>query len=85
MVDSTAKGFLTSCCCDQRLIVAELKTCTGRLGPGQREWLDTFTNLGNRIVNLDGTVAQAHRPQVKAYVWRPSDWDELQRDSPRCR
>lgn len=78
MVDSTAKGFPDLVLLrDQRLIVAELKTRTGRLRPGQREWLDTFAELGDRIVRLDGTVAQEHRPQVKAYVWRPSDWDEL--------
>jgi hypothetical protein len=43
-----------------RLIVAELKTHTGRLSPAQREWLDRFRAI-------DG---------VEVYVWRTKDWLE---------
>jgi hypothetical protein len=41
-----------------RIIVAELKTETGRLSPYQVEWLDRFREL-------DG---------VEVYEWRPTQW-----------
>lgn len=44
------------------LIFAELKTDTGRLGPGQRDWLD-----------LLGRV-----PGAEAVLWRPRDFEEVQ-------
>lgn len=46
-----------------RLIVAELKTETGRLSADQKLWLENFRNI----------------PMVEAYVWRPSDWKQVER------
>jgi hypothetical protein len=44
-----------------RLIYAELKTNKGRLSLQQKEWLGAL-----------GSV-----PNVEAYCWRPSDWEEI--------
>lgn len=38
-----------------RLIVAEIKSDTGRLTPGQKEWLERLEQV----------------PNVECYVWRP--------------
>jgi hypothetical protein len=65
------------------LVVAELKTRTGRIGPGQREWLDAWTELGAHVargldeLKLLGT--NDYVPSVRAYLWRPSDWEQIQR------
>lgn len=45
-----------------RLILAELKTETGQPSAEQAEWLE----LGSQV------------PGVETYLWRPSDWDEIQ-------
>jgi len=44
------------------LILAELKTAVGRVTPLQQAWLDL--------------LRQAH--SVEVYVWRPSDWPEIE-------
>src|SRR5262245_51071700 len=44
-----------------RLILAELKSDHGVLSPGQREWLIILRQV----------------PGVEAFVWYPSDWDEI--------
>ena len=51
---------------DHGLIVAELKTARGRLGPGQQEWQDD-------LVPLD-------RPGSKVLIelWRPADWSAIE-------
>jgi hypothetical protein len=41
-----------------RIIVAELKTTTGKLASWQRIWLDAFERI----------------PGVEVYVWRPAEW-----------
>jgi len=46
-----------------RLIFAELKRETGKLGPGQEEWL----------ADLDEV------PGVESYLWRPSDLQTVHR------
>lgn len=51
-----------------RLVVAELKTRTGKLGPGQREWLAEFTRLGFMLECEE---------RIEAYLWRPADWDAI--------
>jgi hypothetical protein len=68
-----------------RLVVAELKTEKGRMGPGQPEWLKAFTVVGRAVADLvDEDPAGAYYPgyeppSVEAYVWRPSDWETVQR------
>lgn len=73
-----------------RLVVAELKTEKGRMGPGQPEWLEAFRELGRVIddyvaLGFDGAggreldVENGGPPAVEAYVWRPSDWETVQR------
>lgn len=50
---------------DGRVIFAELKSETGRLGEGQAEWLQNLE---------DGPDAHDH---VLVRLWRPSDWPEI--------
>ena len=46
-----------------RLIFAELKRETGKLGPGQQEWLEAVEVIRG----------------VEAYLWRPSDLQDVHR------
>jgi len=46
-----------------RLIFAELKSSTGRTTPQQQQWLDCLALI----------------PSVEVYLWRPTDWQEVQR------
>jgi hypothetical protein len=46
-----------------RLAFAELKTETGKITTAQHEWLADFSAC----------------PGLLVYVWRPSDWPEVQR------
>lgn len=46
-----------------QLFFVECKTDKGRLRPAQNEWLD----------------ALGHVREVQARVWRPRDWDEIER------
>ncbi len=62
-----------------RILVAELKTDKGRIGPGQVEWLEAFELVAAAIAalipaDLGGGYAP---PIVEAYLWRPRDWDTL--------
>lgn len=41
-----------------RLVVAELKSHRGEIGPGQQEWLD-------ELRTVDG---------IEVYLWRPDEW-----------
>lgn len=50
-------------CRGSRLAYAELKTAKGRLTREQQEWLTALSEV----------------PNVEAYCWRPSDWDEIVR------
>lgn len=59
-----------------RLVVAELKTEKGRMGPGQDEWLEAFRELGRHIGRR---WDDEHDTSIEAYVWRPSDWETVQR------
>jgi hypothetical protein len=49
-------------CRPPRLVVAELKSEKGKLTAAQRRWLD-----------LLGAC-----PPLEVYVWRPSDWPQVQ-------
>jgi hypothetical protein len=46
-----------------RLIMAEIKTQTGRLTRAQQEWLQALGECSN----------------VEAMIWRPSDWIQIQK------
>ena len=46
-----------------RVILAELKRQRGRVTAAQREWADEFGQC----------------PGVEYYLWRPGDWDEIER------
>ena len=59
---------------DGRLIFAELKTNTGRLSPAQKEWGQLL-----RKVALETTNNLTEPGVVKYFLWRPSDWDEIER------
>jgi len=45
-----------------RVVLAELKSESGKLSPVQREWVDALEHA-----------------QAEVYVWRPSDWPEVER------
>ena len=47
---------------DRRIIVAELKSETGKVTEDQKRWLYLFGICG-----------------VPSYVWRPGDWDEIEK------
>ncbi len=60
----SAPGFPDLCLVrPPRLIFAELKTEAGQLSRDQRLWLDNL----------------AACPMVETYVWRPSDWRQVER------
>ena len=44
-----------------RLILAELKTDTGKVSPAQSLWLSTLASC----------------PGVEVYTWRPAQWDDI--------
>jgi hypothetical protein len=50
---------------DGRLIFAELKSGTGKLGDAQQVWLDAL-----ELVN----TAHVCGPCIEVYVWKPDDW-----------
>ena len=50
-----------------RLVFAELKRETGKVRPEQAEWISDLTD-----------VAEVSLGAVEVYVWRPSDWTEIQ-------
>ena len=72
-----------------RLVVAELKAARGRLGPGQADWLAAFREVGEGIGELLREVPVKRLeellgglgglPTVEAYLWRPGDWEDVQR------
>lgn len=61
-----------------RILVAELKSDAGRIGPGQAEWLGALREVGLAIDRLGGSDDVAdYEVSVEAYLWRPRDWDTL--------
>ena len=47
----------------KRLVIAEIKTETGKTSPDQDKWLETLRTARG----------------VKVKLWRPSDWPEIER------
>lgn len=48
-------------CRPPRLVIAELKTMTGKVSPAQQEWLDDLKAC----------------PGIECYLWRPCDEDDV--------
>jgi len=48
---------------DGRILFAELKTERGRVTEAQREWLEALASC----------------PGAEVHVWRPADWDDVER------
>jgi len=48
---------------DSRLVVAELKSERGKLGPAQELWLEAFRAI----------------PSAEVYVWKPTDLEQVGR------
>ena len=46
-----------------RVLFVELKTESGRVSEEQRGWLEALASC----------------PGLECHVWRPSDWDEIER------
>lgn len=46
-----------------RIVTAELKSAKGVLSPAQLVWLDALRATG----------------KVEVFLWRPADWDEIER------
>jgi hypothetical protein len=53
-----------------RLIFAELKAEKGRVQTEQRKWLNALEDVAYESVE---------RHNVEVYVWRPSDWPEIEK------
>lgn len=82
MADRTAVGFPDLLLIRPgRLVVAELKTRTGKIGPGQREWLDAFhalaVTVGTYVEETDDDLNMPAPPSIQACLWRPADWDTI--------
>lgn len=62
-----------------RIIVAELKTETGRLSDAQRAWIGDLQAFALSLQVAAGYApAGVLRPTFEVYVWRPSDWPEIE-------
>lgn len=56
-----------------RLVFAELKTQKGRTSVAQAAWLEA---LG--VVFARGGAMESQEPRHAVYLWRPSDWPEIE-------
>lgn len=48
------------------IVVAELKSARGTLGPGQREWVDVFA-----VYDQPGSP-------ILVEIWKPADWAAIE-------
>lgn len=61
---------------DRRIVFAELKAEKGRVSEAQAEWQELLEAVayGDEMDTWD-----PNRPHVDMYVWRPSDWDAIEK------
>jgi hypothetical protein len=57
-----------------RLVFAEMKRQSGRTTAEQGAWLSDLAFVGHR-----GAGIAEYPVVVEVFVWRPSDWDEIER------
>ncbi len=61
-----------------RLVLAELKREKGgRVSPAQQRWIDELQEVELYAMHLD-VGGKEHWP-VEVFIWRPSDWPEIER------
>lgn len=53
------------------LIIAELKSARGRLGPGQRQWLEALAPHARIWRPDDWDVVRGHIQHPEAWLWTP--------------
>lgn len=68
------------------LLVIELKTARGRLGPGQAEWLEAWRAFGEAVELTVTTANDTKRltrdelpawPRLEVHLWRPADLEAI--------
>ena len=60
------------------VIFAELKTERGRVSRPQREWLDALKSVERQAFEDKSEGFEEYRV-VRVYLWRPSDWDDIEK------
>lgn len=64
---------------DQRLMFVELKRDSGRLSADQERVLSVLRSITHVPGGMSEECACAEAPQVEVVVWRPADWDAIER------
>jgi len=67
--------------CGPELALLELKTETGRLGPGQADWLEALEELARAVAGVEAQAGPGYdrpRPRIIVGVYRPSQRRELE-------
>lgn len=63
-----------------RLVFAELKSEHGRVTAEQAAWLQDLCQIANvSVMHGDPPVHD-----VQVFIWRPSDWAEIERELAKC-
>ena len=55
-----------------RIVFAELKGESGRVRPDQVVWANAVDAVRHRL------IAETGRSPIERYLWRPSDWPEIE-------